>query len=291
MIRTLEGRAALITGANQGLGKAIAKAYVDAGASVLLCARDGLLLEQAGDEIARSAGPDQRVLCEPADVSRSDDVTRVVEKACVEFPQVHVLVNNAGVYGPLGTIESVDWEEWVRAVEINLFGSVLMCRAILPHFKARGYGKIVQLSGGGATNPLPRISAYAASKAAVVRFAETLAEELREHHVDVNAIAPGALNTRLLDQVLDAGPDRVGQAFYDRTMRQQETGGAPLERGAALAVYLGSAASDGITGKLLSAVWDPWETLADHAEDVRRTDVYTLRRIVPADRKLTWGDR
>ncbi len=106
---------------------------------------------------------------------------------------MHVLVNNAGVYGPLGSIEEIDWQAWVQAIEINLFGSILMCRALLPHFKSSRYGKIVQLSGGGATNPLPRISAYAASKAAVVRFAETLAEEVRENGIDVNAIAPGAL--------------------------------------------------------------------------------------------------
>ena len=153
----------------------------------------------------------------------------------------------------------------------------------------RGYGKIVQLSGGGATNPLPGLSAYAASKAAVVRFAETLAEELREHHVDVNAVAPGALNTRMLDEVLAAGPERVGQAFYERALEQQRSGGVPLERGAELAVWLASAASDGVTGKLLSAVWDPWRELPRHLEDLA-SDVYTLRRIVPGDRGLGWGD-
>jgi NAD(P)-dependent dehydrogenase (short-subunit alcohol dehydrogenase family) len=290
MNRALEGRAAVITGANQGLGKAIARAYAEAGASLFLCARDGRLLEKARDEIAGAAGPNQRVLCEPADVSIPDDVARVAGNALAQLGQVHILVNNAGVYGPMGPIEEVDWDEWAKAIAINLHGSVLMCRALLPHFKARGYGKIVQLSGGGATNPLPRISAYAASKAAIVRFAETLAEEVRDHRIDVNSIAPGALNTRLLDQVLEAGPDRVGRGFYDRMVKLQQTGGAPLETGAALAVYLASAASDGVTGKLLSALWDPWETLADHAEDLRG-DVYTLRRIVPSDRKLTWGDR
>jgi 3-oxoacyl-[acyl-carrier protein] reductase len=81
----------------------------------------------------------------------------------------------------------------------------------------------------------------------------------------------------------------VGQAFYDRSLKQKEQGGAPLERGAGLAVFLGSAASDGITAKLLSALWDPWETLPDHLDDLTRTDVYTLRRIVPADRGLSWG--
>ena len=92
-------------------------------------------------------------------------------------------------------------------MEINIYGSVLPCRAVLPHFKQQRYGKIVQLSGGGATNPLPRISAYAASKAAVVRFAETLALEVQDDGIDVNAIAPGALNTRMLDEVLAAGPE------------------------------------------------------------------------------------
>jgi NAD(P)-dependent dehydrogenase (short-subunit alcohol dehydrogenase family) len=194
------------------------------------------------------------------------------------------------VYGPKAALEDAAWDEWVRAVEINLYGAVLMCRAVLPHFKQRRYGKIVQLSGGGATNPLPRISAYAASKAAVVRFAETLAEEVRGEGIDVNSIAPGALNTRLLDEVLEAGPEAVGQSFFARAQRQKEQGGAPLDRGAALAVFLGSAQSDGITGKLLSAVWDPWEALPGHAADLEG-DVYTLRRIVPKDRGMTWGDK
>ena len=173
-----------------------------------------------------------------------------------------MLVNNAGVYGPKGLIEEVDWDEWERAVRVNLFGSVLCCRAVLPHFRANGYGKIIQLSGGGATSPLPRLSAYAASKAAVVRFAETLAEELDGTGIDVNAIAPGALNTRLLDQVLEAGPERVGESFYARALEQQASGGTPLDLAARLAVFLASAASDGITGKLISAPWDPWEELA-----------------------------
>jgi NAD(P)-dependent dehydrogenase (short-subunit alcohol dehydrogenase family) len=289
MTKSLEGRAAIITGANQGLGLAIARAYVAAGASVLMCARDGALLERAREEVAALACPGQQVIARVADVSRAEQVEQVVATALAAFAQLHILVNSAGVYGPMGAIEEVDWDAWVRAIEINLLGSILMCRAVLPHFKGHGYGKIVQLSGGGAAAPLPRISAYAASKAAIVRFAETLAEEVRGDGIDVNSIAPGPLNTRLLDQVLAAGPDRVGRAFYERSIRQKEQGGAPLERGAALAVFLGSAASDGITGKLLSAVWDPWETLGAHLDDLQRTDVYTLRRIVPADRKLSWG--
>lgn len=288
---SLAGRSAIITGASQGLGLAIADAYVRAGASVVMCARDAETLAAARRHVAALASANQRVVALPADVANPSDAERVVAVALEELGALTVLVNNAGVYGPKGALETVDWKEWTRAVEINLFGSVLMCRAALPHFKAQRYGKIVQLSGGGATNPLPHISAYAASKAAVVRLAETLAEEVRADRIDVNSIAPGALNTRLLDEVLEAGPDSVGEAFYARAVQQKEQGGAPLARGAELAVFLGAAASDGLTGKLISAIWDPWESLADRSDALQGTDVYTLRRIVPKDRGMTWGER
>jgi NAD(P)-dependent dehydrogenase (short-subunit alcohol dehydrogenase family) len=173
-------------------------------------------------------------------------------------------------------------------VEINLLGSVLPARALVEHFSRRGYGKIVQLSGGGATGPLPGLSAYAASKAGIVRFAETLAEELRDRGVDVNSIAPGPLNTRLLDEVLSAGPERVGEDFHRRALEQRSGGGVPLQEGAKLAVFLGSSASDGISGKLLSAVWDPWQELPGRRRELD-CDVYTLRRIVPRDRGFEWG--
>lgn len=286
--KPLQNRCAIITGASQGLGLEIARKYVGAGASVMICARDELLLLEASQELSKLAGAGQSVVALPADVSKANDVTRLVDTALAQFGRLDILVNNAGVAGPIGAIESVDWEEWLRAIAINLLGSVLLCRAVVPHFKKAGRGKIVQLSGGGATNPLPMLSAYAASKAAVIRFVETLAEETRQHHIDVNAIAPGALNTRLLDEFLAAGPAKIGRTFHERSLRQKQDGGAPLSRGAELAVFLGSALSDGITGKLISAVWDPWEALPGHLDDLNGTDVYTLRRIVPKDRHLTW---
>ena len=289
--RVLEGRAAIITGASQGLGVAIAQAYVAAGASVALCARDAAALEQRRTELAATAGAGQTVVAYPGDVSSPSDVQRVVRAAVDALPHLDILVNNAGVHGPVGLAEETDWEAWVQTIAVNLYGSVLMCRALLPHLKAKRSGKILQLSGGGATKAMPRASAYAASKAAVVRFAETLAEEVRDHGIDVNAIAPGALNTRMLDAVLDAGPDLAGAEFYRRAVKQQATGGESLGKGAALAVFLASRASDGITGRLISAIWDPWEILAERREELMRTDVYTLRRIVPSERGLTWPER
>ncbi|HEV8434162.1 MAG TPA: SDR family oxidoreductase [Thermoanaerobaculia bacterium] len=285
----LSGRSAIVTGASQGLGLSIARAYVEAGASVAICARDASSLDAAVTELRSLAGESQKIVARRTDVAEETDVAVFVELALRELGRIDILVNNAGVYGPLGAIEDVDWSAWVRAIEINVMGSVLFCRALLPHFKQNRSGKIIQLSGGGATNPLPRISAYAASKAAIVRFAETLAEEVREWGIDVNSIAPGALNTRLLDEVLAAGPDRVGENFYNRSMKQKESGGAGLQKGTDLALFLASTESDGITGKLISAVWDPFPEFPEHSEDLRKTDVYTLRRIVPKDRGLKWG--
>jgi 3-oxoacyl-[acyl-carrier protein] reductase len=226
-----------------------------------------------------------------ADVSSESDVQNVMTQTLQQLGGCHILVNNAGIYGPKGEIESVDWAEWVRAIEINVYGSVLMSRAVVPHFKAQGYGKVIQLSGGGATNPLPRISAYAVSKAAIVRFAETLAEELRGTGIDVNAIAPGALNTRMLDEIIEAGPGKVGKTFYERSLKQKEAGGASLEKGAELALFLASSASDGITAKLISAVWDDWVHWPEHLQELSGSDVYTVRRITGRDREFSWGDK
>jgi len=285
----LSGRGILITGANQGFGKAVAQACIAEGAHIMITARNTALLESARTDLASTASPDQQILTHTADVSDPAQVSALLKSTAQRLPNFSGLVNNAGVYGPKGTIQEIDWLEWTRAIEINLYGTVLPCREVLPIFLQQGFGKIVNLSGGGATAPLPRISAYAASKAAVVRFTETLAEETRGTGIDVNAVAPGALNTRLLDEVLEAGPAKVGQDFYNRALKQRDTGGAPLDRGAALCVYLLSSESDGITGRLLSALWDPWETLAADHPDLSATDIYTLRRIVPKDRGQEWG--
>ena len=291
MQKVLAGKQAIITGANQGLGLEIARKFVLAGADLMLCARNASMLEVARAELAGLASAGQKIVIQVADVSVELDVQNVVAQTLVQLNGCHILVNNAGVYGPKGEIENVDWSEWVAAMQINVFGSVLMSRAVLPHFKKQRYGKVIQLSGGGATSPMPRISAYAVTKAAIVRYAETLAEEVRGTGIDVNAIAPGALNTRMLDEILEAGPDKVGKAFYERSFQQKEMGGAGLSKGAELALFLASPASDGITAKLISAVWDNWEQWPEHLQELSGSDAYTLRRIAGRDRGFTWGDK
>ena len=279
---------ALITGGSQGLGKTIAEHFLREGANVVLCARSEKDLAATRDELAKHF-PAQKVFAKTCDVANEAKVNELVAFALRELGSLDALVLNAGIYGPMGPTESVPLDEWRRAIDINLFGVLLPSRAVIPHFKKANRGKIVILSGGGATNPLPNISSYAASKAAVVRLMETLAEELKKFHVDVNAIAPGALATRLVDEVLAAGPEKVGAAFYEKNKLWKEKGAVPLELGASLAVYLASEESDGITGKLISAQWDPWRTLQEHREELANSDIYCLRRIVPEDRGQKWS--
>ena len=287
----LTNKVAIITGANQGLGLEIAKKYAAAGANLMLCARNGALLDGALKEIKKHIASGQVILARQADISKEKEVSGLVDSTLKQLGACHILVNNAGIYGPKGNVEDVDWSAWIKAIEINVYGSVLMCRELIPHFKKQHYGKVIQLSGGGATNPLPKISAYAVSKAAIVRFAETLAEELKEYGVDVNALAPGALNTRMLDEVLMAGPEVVGKDFYQKSLNQKESGGASIDRASELALFLASPQSDGITGKLISAAWDNWEEWPNHISELAGTDAYTLRRIIGRDRNIDWGDK
>jgi 3-oxoacyl-[acyl-carrier protein] reductase len=282
----MSGRRVLVTGASQGIGRAIAHAFAANGDDVAICARSDADLTAAAADL-RTQHPSVRVHARVADVGSERSVDALVDDVVATFGGLDVLIANAGVYGPKGAIEDVDWDEWVDAIRINLIGTVYSTRRALAALRRSERGKIVILSGGGATKPLPFVSAYAASKAGVVRFGETLAEELRDAGIDVNMVAPGALNTRLLDEVLGAGPAAVGAAFHAAAVKQRESGGTPLDVGAALCVFLGSRASDGITGKLISAPWDPWDRFA--AEKARLDgDVYTLRRIVPEERGWSW---
>jgi 3-oxoacyl-[acyl-carrier protein] reductase len=242
-------------------------------------------VERASTDLVGEFG-DSRVHGDVVDVSDHDAITQFTESVVGRFGSIFGLVNNAGIYGPMGASEDVDHDEWIKAIEVNLIGSFSAMRAVIPHMKASREGRIVQLSGGGATSPMPMISSYAASKAAVVRLAETLAGELEAYGVYVNSVAPGALNTRLLDEVLAAGPGHVGSVFYEKSLAQVEQGGTPLDIPASLVAFLMSEQSAGLTGKLISAVWDDWRAFPENMSTVLASDAFTLRRITLEDRGI-----
>jgi 3-oxoacyl-[acyl-carrier protein] reductase len=283
------GRNAIVTGGSQGLGRTIVEAYLEAGANVAFCARHEQGVQAALLDLRPRLIDGQKLIGSVADVSNAASLENFFGAVSSDFGELHILVNNAGVYGPIGPIESVDFEEWKHAFEIDIFGMVLAARLCIPGMKHRRYGKLIQISGGG-TAAVPNLSAYQCGKIAAVRLTEVLAEELRPYGIDSNAIAPGPLNTRLVQQVLDAGPERAGAEFYQKNLRWSRGEAVSPRLAAQLAVYLASEASDGITGKLIAAQWDPWDKLQEFKEDLR-SDIYTMRRIVPKDRSKTWGDR
>jgi NAD(P)-dependent dehydrogenase (short-subunit alcohol dehydrogenase family) len=286
----LAGRVALITGSSQGLGAAIASHFLAHGAAVSLCARGHDDLAAQYTQLSAHYPP-ARVHIKTADVASKVEVDALFDATLAAFGRLDILVNNAGVYGPMGAIDALDWDHWVDALHINLIGTAYCARRAIAIFKARRYGKIINISGGGATKPLPGLSAYAASKAAVVRLTETLALEVKDWGIDVNAVAPGALATRLTDQLVDAGPGRVGAALHARMAKVQAEGGTPLRHGAELCGYLASAQSDGLTGRLIAAVWDPWPFDDVISRELAASDIYTLRRVEAKDRQKSWGER
>jgi 3-oxoacyl-[acyl-carrier protein] reductase len=204
-----------------------------------------------------------------------------------KFGTVDILVNCAGIYGPIGLITNNDTGHWLKAININLYGTFLCMRAVLPVMMKNNHGKIINMSGGGGASPMPRFSAYGTSKAGVIRLTETIASEVKDFNIDINAIAPGPVNTRLLDQALAAG-DAVGADFKAKILKQKEDGGVPPEKVAELAVYLASSEADGLSGRLVSLLWDNWRDSKKHLEEIEKSDVYTMRRIVPEDRGFQW---
>jgi len=280
----LRDRVALVTGGSQGIGKAIVRRLLEEGARVAFCGRNIQHLKAAAAELS-GVGAE----CFPlqADVGDPHEVERLASVTLERFERIDILVNNAGIYGPIGPAWENDPRHWQETVTINLVGAFLLCQAVVPAMIRAGRGKIINMSGGGAATPFPRFSAYAVSKAALVRFTETLAVELADHNIQVNAVAPGFVATRLHEQTLEAG-ERAGGEFLRKTREQLAQGGVDPAIPAALVAFLASEKADRITGKFISSIWDNWADFESHLDEIAKTDLYTLRRIVPADRGLSW---
>ncbi len=277
MKQPLAGKVALVTGASRGLGLEIALRLAADGASLAIAARDREALESAAKQII-ACYPDSSVQVFRADFTVQREVDALADWALEQWPTIDILINNAAIQGPIGRFEQADWSQWKTGFDVNVFAPARLAQRLIPTMRRQRSGKIINISGGGATSPRPDFSAYAASKCALVRLTETLAEELRDSRIDVNAVSPGAMNTRMLDEVIAAGPDAAPREYASALKRQKE-GGTNATRAAGLVAWLASPASDGITGKLISAVWDDWERLDQRRHELEKTELFTLRRV------------
>ncbi len=264
----------LVTGSSTGIGRALTERLVAGGHRVFGLARSAQ---------APIAGPG--TLCALAcDVSDWPQVASVAAQIAAVAPQLDGLVTCAGIQGELGPALTVDPQRWSNTVRVNLDGTYYAIRGFGRMLARSRRTKIVCLSGGGATKARPNFSAYGAAKTAVVRLVENIAEEMHGQPFDINAIAPGAINTRLTAEVLRLGPGIVGEAEYATALKQQGGGGGSLDRALGLIEFLLSAKSDGISGRLLAAPWDPWPTLDTQIPILAGSDIYMLRRILPEER-------
>lgn len=274
----------LITGSSSGIGRWLATHYAAAGHEVWGAARRDQT-DFAGEQ--KKLG--QAFRATPVDVSSWPDLEKLQKEIARDWTHLDALICCAGTQGPLGPAMKLSPQDWSRSLHVNLhgtFNTLLATHDLLARAPRRG--KIVCFSGGGATAPRPFFTPYAVAKAGVVRMVENLAHEWNGLRLDINALAPGAVNTRMTDEVIQAGPDVVGAVEHQKTLEQKTRGGTPLIKVGEVIDFLLSPESDGITGRLISGLWDPYRSLPARRDALAKSEIYTLRRIVPEDRDLQW---
>ncbi len=281
----LTGKRVVVTGGSGGVGLACAEACLEAGAQVMICARTEGPLTQAREDLQKKGF--SGIVSRVANVTDQDQVDAVFQEVVARFGGLDGVIHCAGIYGPIGPITEINPAAWFEAIRVNLFGSFLVARQACQTMKARGGGRIVLFSGGGAASPFPNYTAYACGKVGVVRLTETLAQEMRPFNIEVNCVAPGFVITRLHQETLAAG-ERAGKYFLEMTQRQIESGGVPATVGAAAAAFLVSDKARGISGKFVAAPYDGWDAWPKYLKELEQLDIFTLRRIVPKDRGLNW---
>ncbi|CAI8044137.1 3-oxoacyl-[acyl-carrier-protein] reductase FabG [Geodia barretti] len=272
----LEGQVAVITGSGRGIGRAIALAYAREGAKLALAARNETELDEAVGAVSELGAEAMAV---PTDVTSQEDTERLARRVVDRFGRIDVLVNNAGNSGPVGPLQGNDIADWVNTISVNLTGTFLVCRAVIPVMLGQSAGKIINLSGAGATNAWSNMSAYCSSKAAVVRLTEVLAQELDGRGITVNALGPGSVHTSMWDKMTEQAAEAGADFIHQLGMRVTSGGGASIDECAELAVWLASEDSGELTGRLISAATDDFRGLPPRIAEIMAGDAYTLRRM------------
>lgn len=272
---SMRDKVSIITGSGRGIGKAIAKKFADKGTIVVLTARSKNEIDETLKEIKKNGGQGIAI---PTDLSKYSNVIRLVTKVLENYSKIDILVNNAGVIKPIKPIHQVDVKEWENNLRINLFGTFYCINTILPHMISKNYGKIINLSGGGAFNSMPNFSAYGASKAAIVRLTETVAAEVKKYNISVNAIAPGPIKTKITYDIVESGD--VAGIEQPIAKEVLENGGMDIEKVTELALFLASDESNGLSGKTISARWDDLNYIRKNITTIQNSDKYTMKRII-----------
>jgi NAD(P)-dependent dehydrogenase (short-subunit alcohol dehydrogenase family) len=281
----LVGQVVVVTGGGRGIGQAIVRAFARSGASVVAVSRSAAELRQTVDLVAQEGG-----VARPRTVDVTDRaaVGALVEDVLAEFGQIDVLVNNAGSFAALGPVWDLDPDLWLRDLTTNLFGSFLCARAVLPSMITRRQGTIINLTGGGGTEPCPFYTGYGSSKAGIIRLTESLAAEVAPHNIRVYALGPGLVRTAMTESLMKDLRIRDYNAGFADAMTSGDTVSPDLA--AWMVVFLATMRDAQLSGRVfdletllrgdVSSYQDVAATLTEvvqRAEQIVQQDLYTLR--------------
>ena len=281
-----------ISGGSSGLGEALVRNFILLGYTTLFCARDADKVNATLRKMEKyKTNKNQAVFGFSADVSNSNEISDLFFELQKIGLHPDVLICNAGIIGPISQFHEIDIDTCRSVFDVNFYGTLNLVSAALPHMVKKAWGRVIHISGGGATSPNIGMSIYGASKAAAVRFIETLALEYRDSGITFNSISPGIMKTKMLLQMLEAGAEELGQDHYKKAKLAAESETDSFEKPIDLINFLIENDNKRISGKLISAIWDNWEIWPDHLDELSNSDMYTLRRITGRDRNADWGDR
>jgi NAD(P)-dependent dehydrogenase (short-subunit alcohol dehydrogenase family) len=273
----LTGSRALVTGGGRGIGRAVALAFARAGAEVALVARSADELAATACAIRAEGGT---VAYAKADVSNETSLARAVERLRDELGPLDILVNNAGVVGPIGPAWEVDTDAWWATMDVNLRGVFLATQLVLPEMVSRGRGRVLNVTSEAGVRRWPLVSAYSVSKAAVTKFTENVAWEVRRFGVSVFSVHPGLLPIGM-SAAMPAEGAHTSSPYEDHVwtwVRREFAAGRGADPDAAvmLITRLAAGDADALSGRHIS-VHDDLDAMLSHIEDVRHRDLHVLR--------------
>ncbi|WFN36794.1 SDR family oxidoreductase [Methanomicrobium antiquum] len=276
----------LITGATRGLGKLVADKFWSEGNNIIIVARNKEELKKTSKEYAKNAMQEQQIYDFPFDLANIEEISSLTDNIKSKAGNPDIIINNAAIQGPIGPIHKNNWQEWQKCLNVCLLAPVHICREFIPSMIQNKFGRIINISGGGSTGPRPNFSGYATAKCGLLRFSETIAQEVEQYGITINCVAPGAMYSGLTKDIINAGVQYAGNSEIESAMDLLNNNPETGKKAAELIHFLTQNKCCDINGKLISAVWDDWEKLPNYVDLIKNNDIYTLRRILPEDRNI-----
>ncbi len=283
----LKNKNVIITGSTGGLGSALAFKYLNEGANLILIGRTDSKLNILKTKLVQNILLNQFVITIKLDLSNLNSIPKIINKELKKLPKVDILINCAAIQGPIGKSWENSFKDWEKSFNINFYSTMVMTNTILPFMLKNNSGSIINISGGGSTSSRPDFSSYAISKTALVRYTEILSDELSNTKIRVNSISPGVMATNMIKQVIKYKKNIKNKnevISADKVLSE----GDNKDNAINLCIFLSTKESNGINGKLISALWDPWNEFKKYKSYIANSDIYTLRRIIPKDRGMNW---